>query len=133
MNKQIYITKNDYESLIKLLKEKRPHDIYDETLLSELKKGKIVDSKEIPDDVITMNSKVNFTDVESDSNFTYWLVFPKDSNPDKNKISILSPIGTALLGYRCGDVISLEVPTGQKKLRVEKIIYQPEAEGNYDL
>lgn len=133
MNKQIYITKNDYESLIKLLKEKRPHDIYDETLLGELKKGRIVDSKEIPDDVITMNSKVNFTDVESDSNFTYWLVFPKDSNPDKNKISILSPIGTALLGYRCGDVISLEVPTGQKKLRVEKIIYQPEAEGNYDL
>ena len=133
MNKQIYITKNDYESLMKLLKEKRPHDIYDETLLGELKKGKIVDSKEIPGDVITMNSKVNFTDIESGLNFTYWLVFPQDSNPDENKISVLSPIGAALLGYRCGDVISLEVPTGQKKLKVEKIIYQPEAEGDYNL
>lgn len=133
MNKQIYITKNDYESLMKLLKEKRPHDIYDETLLGELKKGKIVDSKEIPGDVITMNSKVNFTDIESGLNFTYWLVLPQDSNPDENKISVLSPIGAALLGYRCGDVISLEVPTGQKKLKVEKIIYQPEAEGDYNL
>lgn len=118
---------------MKLLKEKRPHDIYDETLLGELKKGKIVDSKEIPGDVITMNSKVNFTDIESGLNFTYWLVFPQDSNPDENKISVLSPIGAALLGYRCGDVISLEVPTGQKKLKVEKIIYQPEAEGDYNL
>jgi regulator of nucleoside diphosphate kinase len=133
MNKQIYITKNDNERLMELLKEKRPHDTYDEALLHELKRGIIVDSKKIPADVITMNSQVKFTEIESNASLTYWLVFPQDADISKNKISILSPIGCGLLGYKVNDIIPVKTPTGEKMVKVEKIIHQPEAEGNYDL
>ena len=133
MNKQIYITKNDNERLMELLKEKRPHDTYDEALLHELKRGIIVDSKKIPADVITMNSQVKFTEIESNSSLIYWLVFPQDADISKNKISVLSPIGCGLLGYKVNDIIPVKTPDGEKMVRVEKIIHQPEAEGNYDL
>lgn len=133
MDKQIYITKNDNERLMELLKEKRPHDTYDEALLHELKRGIIVDSKKIPADVITMNSQVKFTEIESNSSFTYWLVFPQDADISKNKISVLSPIGCGLLGYKVNDIIPVKTPAGEKMVKVEKIIHQPEAEGNYDL
>jgi len=133
MDKQIYITKNDKEKLLELLGEKWPHDKYDEALIRELERGIIVDSKKIPPDVITMNSQVRFTETESNKSLTYWLVFPQDANISKNKISVLSPIGCGLLGYKVNDTISIKIPTGKKVLKVEKIIHQPEAEGNYDL
>ncbi len=133
MNKQIYITKNDNERLMELLKEKRPHDTYDEALLQELERGIIVDSKKIPADVITMNSQVKFTEIESNSSLIYWLVFPQDADISKNKISVLSPIGCGLLGYKVNDIIPVKTPAGEKMVKVEKIIHQPEAEGNYDL
>ena len=133
MDKQIYITKNDNERLLKLIKEKRPHDTYDEALLHELERGIIVDSKKIPADVITMNSQVKFTEIESNASLTYWLVFPQDADISKNKISILSPIGCGLLGYKVNDIIPVKTPAGEKMVKVEKIIHQPEAEGNYDL
>lgn len=133
MKDQIYITKNDHARLMKLLKEKHFHDSYDEALLNELTRGKIVDSTKIPPDVITMNSQVNFIDVDSGTSFTYWLVFPQDADISQNKLSVFSPVGCALLGYRINDIISIKTPAGEKKLKVEKIVHQPEAEGNYDL
>ncbi len=133
MDKQIYITKNDKERLVELLKEKRLHDKYDEALLQELKRGVIVDSTKIPSNVITMNSQVRLTEIESNSGLTYWLVFPQDSDVSKNKISVFSPIGCGLLGCKVGDIIPIQTPTGEKRLKVEEIIHQPEAEGNFDL
>ena len=133
MDKKIYITKNDKERLMELLGEKWPHDKYDEALLRELERGIIVDSAKIPPDVITMNSQVKFTEIKSNASLTYWLVFPQDADISKNKISVLSPIGCGLLGYKVNDTISIKTPAGEKKLKVEKIIHQPEAEGNYDL
>lgn len=118
---------------MELLGEKWPHDKYDEALIRELERGIIVDSKKIPPDVITMNSQVRFTDIESNASLTYWLVFPQDTDIRKNKISILSPIGCGLLGYKVNDTISIKTPTGEKILKVEKIMHQPEAEGNYNL
>ena len=61
------------------------------------------------------------------------LVFPEDSNADQGKISIFAPIGTALLGYKVGDIIEWKVPAGLMKLKVEEILYQPEAAGDYHL
>ena len=63
---------------------------------------------------------------------TYTLVFPADAEAVQNKISVLAPIGTALIGYRVGDVITWNVPGGMRMLRVEKIIYQPEAAGDFE-
>ncbi|MGC9336382.1 MAG: GreA/GreB family elongation factor, partial [Anaerolineae bacterium] len=64
---------------------------------------------------------------------TYMLVFPRDADIDQAKISILAPIGTAMLGYRVGDVFTWEVPEGTRRLRVKEILYQPEASGDYHL
>ncbi|HOD65029.1 MAG TPA: GreA/GreB family elongation factor, partial [Smithellaceae bacterium] len=84
-------------------------------------------------DVITMNSKVIITDTESGEKTTYTLVFPSAANISENKLSIMAPLGMALLGYRTGDIIEWPVPSGVRKLKVDKIIYQPEASGDYHL
>lgn len=133
MNKQIYITNKDNERLTKLIREKWQPTKYDEELLQELERATIVDSKKIPPNIITMNSQVRFTEIESGAKLIYWLVFPQDADISKNKISVLSPIGCSLLGYGVNDIIDVKTPAGEKTLRVEEIIHQPEAEGNYDL
>ncbi len=63
----------------------------------------------------------------------YCLVFPDNSDVTEGKISILAPIGTALLGYKVGDIIEWKVPRGMAKLEVKEILYQPEAAGDYHL
>ncbi len=129
---QIVITQFDYDRLQKLLAKKKPLDAFDRTLLTELEKGKIVAPEAVPPEVITMNSEVRFID-ESSKPLTYWLVFPEDADMASGKISILSPIGCALLGYKVGDTIELTAPGGTRKLVVDAIIHQPEREGNFDL
>jgi regulator of nucleoside diphosphate kinase len=79
-----------------------------------------------------MNSLVIFSDTQSGNQLEYWLVFPEDADITQKKISIFSPIGCALLGYKIGDLIEVDIPGGKKKLKVEKILHQPEAEGNYE-
>ena len=79
-----------------------------------------------------MNSSVRLKDLDTKKELTYTLVFPSDADAGQNRISVLAPIGTALIGYRVGDIITWEVPAGRRRLKVEKIIYQPEAAGDYD-
>lgn len=135
--KVIYITDSDKKRLKQLIRDARvfgsEHEIYIEKLEGELSRGKVVKSKEIPKDVITMNSKVRFKDLVTREEMIYSLVFPDSADPDQNKISILAPIGTALLGYKVGDVIEWKVPAGLRKLKVLEVLYQPEAAGDYHL
>lgn len=128
----IYITKADYDKLIDLLKNKYPREDADLVLLSELTRARIVRSEEIPEDIITMNTQVDLIDTETGSGMRLWLVFPKDANLSEGKISVLSPVGCALLGTRVGDDVELRTPAGVKVLKVEKILFQPEAAGNYN-
>jgi regulator of nucleoside diphosphate kinase len=72
-------------------------------------------------------------DLEAGEEMILTLVFPKDADISQDKISVLAPIGTAVLGYHVGDTIEWEVPDGIRKLEVRKILYQPEASGDYDL
>jgi regulator of nucleoside diphosphate kinase len=102
-------------------------------LENELYRGVLVDPQDIPHDVITMNSKVSITDTDSGEKMTYTLVFPSAANIAENKLSVLVPLGMALLGYRVGDIIEWPVPSGVRKLKVDEIIYQPEAAGDYHL
>ena len=133
----ICINAFDRKRLIKLIEDSsnynNPDKIHLKELEKELNRGKIVEPKDIPKDVITMNSMVHFKDLDSGEEMTYTLVFPDMADISNNKISILAPIGTALIGYRVGDIIKLEVPAGLRKLKVEEILYQPEAAGNYNL
>ena len=80
-----------------------------------------------------MNSMVRLKDVDTGEDVIYTLVFPHDADIHHKKISILAPIGTALIGYRAGDIIEWNVPAGVKRLKIEKILYQPEAAGDYHL
>jgi len=135
--KVIYITDSDKKRLKQLITDARAfgreHEIHLKKLEEELNRGKVVKSKEVPKDAITMNSKVRLKDLDTQEEMIYWLVFPDDADIDQNKISILAPIGTALIGYRAGDVIEWKVPAGLRKLKVLEVLYQPEAAGDYHL
>lgn len=102
---------------------------YVDALRRQLERAEVVAPAEIPADVVTMNSQVRVRDLGSGKVTVYTLVFPRDADFSRNRISILAPIGTALLGLRVGDVIEWKVPAGTRRLKVESVLYQPEAAG----
>jgi len=102
-------------------------------LRRELERARIVASREVSERVVTMNSQVVLRDLDSGQEFTCRLSFPDDANVEAGRLSVLAPVGTAILGYREGNVIEWEVPAGTRRIRIEKILYQPEAAGDYHL
>ena len=133
----IYITEPDYNRLSGLIDRTRERNDADREYLNkleaELDRAEIVEPKDIPSDVITMRSKVRLKDLVSGESATYSLVFPTEANFADGKISVLAPIGTAILGYRQGDTIEWPVPSGLRQLKVEEIHYQPESAGDHEL
>jgi regulator of nucleoside diphosphate kinase len=133
----IYITEYDHQRLRQLINEAGSTDYrgseYLDNLELELEKGKVVTPKEVPSDVVTMNTKVRLVDLEENDEMEYTLVFPDQADLAQNKISVLAPLGTAMLGYRVGDTFSFQTPSGEAKMKVKEIIYQPEASGDYHL
>ena len=136
-SKKIYITDHDMNRLEELLEVASAVNIWDnkhlEELAKELEKAEVVESTAIPANVITMNSVVLLKDLETGEERRFTLVFPRQANIEQNKVSILAPVGTAMIGCRIGHVIVWSAPAGQRKMRVEKILYQPEAAGDYHL
>ena len=134
--KPIIITEFDLERLRQLVQDAQfgayRNSPYLQELRMEIEGARVVTPQEIPADVITMNSTVVLADLESGEEETYTLVFPEDADLDACKVSILAPIGTGMLGYGVGDVIDWEVPAGTRRLRVERIVYQPESRGDCD-
>lgn len=138
MSRAIDITVKDRDRILKLIAKEREFGTgknkdYLKDLEQELNRANIVSSKAIPPASITMNSKVLLEDLDLGEETTYTLVYPESADLSENKISVLAPIGTAILGFREGDVIDWKIPAGIVKLKVKKIIYQPEAAGNYEL
>jgi len=133
----IYVTEPDYHrlsALIETTRERNGVDIeYLKKLEAELDRAEIVDSKDIPDDVITMRSRVRLQNLGTGEANTYSLVFPTEADFNEGKISILAPIGTAILGYKSGDTIEWSVPSGLRRIKVDEVLYQPEATGDYEL
>jgi len=120
-NLPIVITRGDFALLHRLAGH--PH------LAAELKKAVVVDSRQIPADVVTMGSRVRFDDENTGECCDVTIVFPQQANPSMGLISVLTPVGTALLGLAVGQSIVWPFPDGtQHCLRVLKIIYQPEAD-----
>jgi regulator of nucleoside diphosphate kinase len=133
---KIYITDFDMKrlkGLIKFAKERWDKRVlqYLDELDQELERAEIVPPEAIPSNVITMNSTFRLCDLNSGEESLYTLVFPAKADSGKGKISILAPLGTAVLGYRAGDRVEWEVPAGVRRLRITEIVYQPEAEGDY--
>ena len=132
----IYITEPDYHRLSALIEKTRETNGTDREYLNkletELDRAEIVEPKRVPADVITMRTKVRLKDLVSGETNTYSLVFPTEADFTEGKISVLAPIGTAILGYRSGDTIEWPVPSGLRKLKVEEILYQPESAGDHE-
>jgi regulator of nucleoside diphosphate kinase len=133
----ITITEFDMERLSTLLDDAKRLDRYGneylESLEIELSRGQLVAPADVPADVITMNSKVCLKDLDTKEEMTFTLVFPRDADITQSKMSVLAPIGTAMLGYRIGDIFTWKVPDGVRRLQVAKVLYQPEASGNHHL
>ncbi|HWQ54488.1 MAG TPA: nucleoside diphosphate kinase regulator [Bryobacteraceae bacterium] len=132
MRDRIYITNADFERLRRLIAGRRGGNSLDheylEILERELDRAEVVEPEAIPRDVVTMNSEVSLQDLDSGSIRRCKLVFPNQSR-SADSVSVLAPIGTAMLGYRVGDVIEWRVPKGIRHLKVLDVVYQPEAAG----
>jgi regulator of nucleoside diphosphate kinase len=135
MKSTIYITSQDKQRLEELLAEVAEFDPRKQgdlkALEEELRRAVIVDPKEVPADVITMNSRAELLDLDSGETVTFRLVFPPEANIEEEKISVLAPIGAGMLGYRAGDVFEWKVPEGVRRMKVTKVHYQPEAAGDF--
>lgn len=133
----IYITEDDYQRLDEFIDGAKASGQYDKGRLAgleeELESCHVVSSEDMPANVVTLNSQVRFCDLESDEEKVATLVFPGNANLSEGRISVVSPIGTAILGYSVGDIIEWKVPGGKKSIRIEEVVYQPEAAGDFHL
>jgi regulator of nucleoside diphosphate kinase len=90
-------------------------------LASELERALLLTREAIPADVVVMDSRIHVLDVASGERREYTLVYPVDANPAAGRISVLAPLGTAMLGYREGDEVEWLMPGGLRRLRIEKV------------
>jgi len=130
----IVISSLDLERLENLLNTlpNKNKDVAGKTSLEvELERAVIVDSKMVPNNIVSMNSLVRFTVSSSKESFELTLVYPKDMKKDGSTISVLAPVGSAMLGLKEGDQIDWPSPDGKPvKVIIEKILYQPERSGD---
>jgi regulator of nucleoside diphosphate kinase len=99
---------------------------YRAALEEELARARVVSAAEIPGDVVTMYSRVRIVDMRTGEQLVFQIVYPKEANYSGGKLSVLAPIGTALLGYSVGTEIDWQVPSGSRRLRIEAVEQQPE-------
>lgn len=128
----IVLTTSDLDRLRRLIRQSRAsgegHE-YLAALNRELDHARVVPPEEVPADVVTMNSTVRVRIDGRKRSTSFTIVYPDRADMDEGRVSVLAPIGTALLGYRVGDEVEWEVPAGRRRYRIEKIDYQPEAAG----
>ena len=90
-------------------------------LEEEIDSATIMSKEKMPPDIVTMDSTVSFVEEDTGESFFYTLTWPQSADIEQNKISILAPVGMALLGYATGDIVEWDVPSGRKKFRIEAI------------
>lgn len=129
-NRQIIITATDRKKLTAIIGPGKGSDRERselKALQNELERAEIVPPAEIPPDVITMYSRAKLLDLDTNESMEFTLVFPQEADIDEGKISILAPLGTAMLGYRVGAEFEWPVPNGIRRLKVMGVVFQPEA------
>jgi len=129
----ITVSDRDYERLERLLDNPSYKNLPGIAALRvELDRAEIVDPEKVPPGVITMNSTARFVDEETGDEHEMTLVYPAEADGSAGKVSILAPVGSALLGLSVGQTIEWPLPSGRKaKLRVLDVTYQPEAAGEF--
>jgi regulator of nucleoside diphosphate kinase len=128
----ITISSADRDRLLKLTNSVRLDRRFAPELVAslegELARANIVASDELPPDIVAMNSTVWFRDLDNDEIECFTLVYPHDADVDNDRISILAPIGMALLGYRVRDIVEWCVPQGTRRLEIVKVLQETPAE-----
>lgn len=103
-----------------------------EALEDEIERAEVVEPTELPPDVVSMNSTASLLDVVKNREFQLTLVYPGQGG-EEGKVSVLAPLGSALLGMKVGREIEWPLPSGQcTRIRVLKVMYQPEAAGDFE-
>jgi regulator of nucleoside diphosphate kinase len=114
---------------LRLLRMLKPHD----ELQQELERAIVVSSEAVPRDVVTMNSRVLYVDETTGERRLVQIVYPEEADAGAGKVSVLAPVGAALLGLSVGQAIEWDFPDGStRRLRVEDVSYQPESAGRRD-
>jgi len=133
MNEEaILITEKDLLRIQHILSFQKSADF--ENLELELERAKIITDDEVPADLVTMNSKIKFLNIQDNKEMIITIVYPSDSNFAEGRISVLASIGSALIGLRVGQEINWMFPNGKTKtLKILEVIYQPEANEDWHL
>jgi regulator of nucleoside diphosphate kinase len=129
----IMMSSHDFDRLEALLENLSENDFPGkEALQDELDRAETVDPRQMPPTVVTMNSTVRFMNETTGEEFCMTLVYPKDVQGKPDRISILAPVGSALIGLSIGDLIEWSLPGGGIiRVRIIDIIYQPERAGEF--
>lgn len=133
---KLYVTKRDYERLCGYISAASSGGAGLPQLrefAEELGGRQVVDQLEVDAGVVTMCSRVRVMDIGTKESITVTLVFPEDADLNLGKLSVLTPMGTAMLGRSVGDVFEWRSPARLRRLLIKEMCYQPEASGNYNL
>ncbi|MEO6069967.1 MAG: GreA/GreB family elongation factor [Chitinophagaceae bacterium] len=125
IKKQLVLIKEDYELMIGYLRGGFGRTSFDrqnaEELEAELKKAKLVNKEDFPVDVVRLNSKVKIKEDDNEKIRELTLVTPGNANIGEGKISVLAPMGTALIGFRQGQKVNWQVPSGKKTFTIMEV------------
>lgn len=138
-DRTIHVTQHDMERLRALIASSNNSARGDDrdrpylaTLAAELDRAIVVGADEVPPDVVTMNSRIRLRDGRR--SWTMTLVFPENADPEDDRLSVLAPLGAAILGCRVGQRVAFRVPGGaERTCEVLSVLYQPEAAGDLHL
>lgn len=130
--RNIVLTQQDYVRLMKLVQSLHWTNDAEirksiEQIQSDLYDAKVVADSEVPENVVTMGSRVQFVDVDTRNETAYTVVWPEEASMAEGKVSVLAPIGLALLGYQVEDEVSCLAPARLRRLKITDVLYQPEA------
>jgi regulator of nucleoside diphosphate kinase len=125
-NNELVLRTDDYRLLISYLNGGNSKTAFDarnaEALHAELKRAKLVDKDDFPDDVVRINSTVQVKAEEMDDIMQFMLVTPDRANIKEKRVSVMAPIGTALIGFRKGQRVKWKVPAGEKTFTILDVI-----------
>jgi regulator of nucleoside diphosphate kinase len=135
---QILLTERDaarLESALRHSQQQNPRSAGGvETLEALLDSAQVVPATAVMPDVVTMNSRVMVEDLADGRRYSVTIVYPTEADPDLNRVSVVSPVGLAMLGARAGERVTVDVPTAaRRELLIRGLEFQPEAAGRFDL
>ena len=121
----VILLKNDYDILNGYVKNLQGMQVNEKEnfgkLYEELKKAKVVTSEDFPDDVVRLDSSVVIRDMKTKRDMTLTIVLPQKADIKQKKVSVLAPVGTALIGFKKGQIVSWEVPSGKKDFKIMEV------------